>query len=88
MRTRQYLKVRPHALHPPHLPASQVLVKQYGCPRASLVLLYRHTPQELDALVADAVQRVEGAAAAVAAAKQRRAQAGHTRVHATPVGAR
>lgn len=69
------------------LPPVQTLVRRHGCPRDSLVLLYRHSPQELDTLVAQAVERVEGAADAVAAAKQRRQRVEATRVHATAAGA-
>lgn len=69
------------------LPPAQVLVRRHGCPRDSLVLLYRHSPQELDTLVAQAVERVEGAADAVAAAKQRRQRVEATRVRATAAGA-
>ena len=65
----------------------QALVRRHGCARDSLVLLYRHSPQELDALVAAAEQRVEGAAEAVAAAKQRRQRTAAGRVQAVPVGA-
>lgn len=68
-------------------PLCQVLVRRHGCPRDSLVLLYRHSPQDLDELVAQAVERVEGAAGAVAAAKQRRQRAEAARVRATAAGA-
>ena len=64
----------------------QALVRRHGCPRDSLLLLFRHSPQELDALVAAAEQRVEGAAEAIAAAKQRRQRTAAGRVQAVPVG--
>lgn len=68
-------------------PIPQVLVRRYRCPRDSLVLLYRHSPEELDKMVAQAVERVEGAADAVAAAKQRRQRVEAARVRATAAGA-
>ena len=57
----------------PALPGPQVLVRRHGCPRSSLVLLYRHSPAELDSMVQLAVERVPAAAVAVASARQRRA---------------
>jgi hypothetical protein len=67
---------------------ADVLVRRYGCPRDGLVLLYRHTPDELDGLVAAAAARVPGTGEAVAAARQRRARVEAARVRATPAGKR
>ncbi|KAL4448340.1 hypothetical protein ABPG75_005559 [Micractinium tetrahymenae] len=65
---------------------AEALVRRHGCLRDSLALLYRHSPQELDAMVALAVQRVPGAAGAVAAARQRRGRIEAARVRARPAG--
>lgn len=63
-----------------------VLVEKHGCPVETLYVLCRHTPEELQQLVDIAVERIEGAAEAVAEAQVRRAKLEEQRVHAVPVG--
>ncbi|PSC70309.1 lysine-specific demethylase JMJ16 [Micractinium conductrix] len=65
---------------------AEVLVRRHGCPRSSLVLLYRHSPAELDSMVQLAVERVPAAAVAVASARQRRAAIEAGRIRAVPAG--
>ncbi|KAL4433266.1 hypothetical protein ABPG77_003314 [Micractinium sp. CCAP 211/92] len=65
---------------------AEALVRRHGCPPGSLVLLYRHSPQELDDMVALAAERIPGAAEAIAAARQRRGRIEAARVRARPVG--
>lgn len=65
---------------------AEALVRRYGCPRDSLVLLYRHSPQELDGMVEQAVGRISGAAEAMAAARLRRPRIEASRVRSVPAG--
>lgn len=63
-----------------------ILVEKHGCPVESLYVLCRHSPEELQQLVDIAVERIQGAAEAVAEAKTRRAKLEEQRVRAVPVG--
>lgn len=62
------------------------LVTKHKCPLDTLRVLCRHSPDDLQALVDAAVERVEGAAEAVEKARVRRAQHEAERVRATPKG--
>jgi hypothetical protein len=62
------------------------LLMEHGCAASDLVLLYRHTPEELDELIAAAAARVPGIIEAMAEAKGRRERLQKETMPAVAVG--